>query len=328
MNRGLIMTAEILVFGSMNVDLVFAVETLPRPGETVLGPGYMAVPGGKGANQAVAAARAGVRARMIGCLGDDGFGEMLLKSLMEAGVNTSSVRRTSKPTGCAAIGVDARGANQIMVAAGANSEISADDVDDGLLGPEAILTLQMEVPAEQNWKLARRAHERGARIILNVAPATAVPPDILAITDFLVVNEHEALAVATGMGMAADNPIAAARGITGKTHQASVVTLGADGAFACDDDQAWRVAALLIRPVDTTAAGDCFVGWLAARLSCGDDLPQALRWASAAAGQACLAHGAQPSLPALDTVTAALESIAPASRSQNRDGMARQDFVP
>jgi ribokinase len=303
------MAVEILVFGSMNVDLVFAVEVLPQPGETVLGPGYAAVPGGKGANQAVAAARAGVRTRMIGCLGGDGFGEMLLKSLTKAEVNTSSIRRVNQPTGCAAIGVDARGANQIMVAAGANSEISASDVDNRLLDPGAILVLQMEVPAEQNWALIRRAHERGVQIILNVAPAAVVPPEVLAITDFLVLNEHEALAVAAGMGLTANDPVTAAREMTRKTRQTSIVTLGADGAFACSGSQAWRVAALRISPVDTTAAGDCFVGWLAAGLARGDDLPQALRWASAAAGQACLVHGAQPSLPTFDAVATALENL-------------------
>ena len=303
------MTAEILVFGSMNVDLVFTVETLPRPVETVLGPSYAAVPGGKGANQAVAAARAGVRTRMIGCLGSDGFGEMLLKSLTKAGIDTSAVRRVSQATGCAAIGVDARGANQIMVAAGANSKVSAADIDDGLFDPGAILVLQMEVPAVQNWELIRRAHERGVRIILNVAPAAAVPPDVLAITDFLVVNEHEVLVVAAGMGFTVDDPVTAAREMTHKTGQACIVTLGAEGAFACNGHQAWRVPALPIRPVDTTAAGDCFVGWLAARLAHGDDLPQALRWASAAAGQAFLGHGAQPSLPAFDAVATVLENF-------------------
>jgi ribokinase len=303
------MANEILVFGSMNMDLVFAVEVLPRPGETVLGPSYAAVPGGKGANQAVAAARAGVRARMIGCLGDDGFGEMLLKSLTVAEVNTSSIRRVNQPTGCAAIGVDARGANQIMVAAGANSEVSASDVDDYLLDPGSILVLQMEVPAEQNWVLIRRAHERGVRIILNVAPAAAVPPEILAISDFLVVNEHEVLAVAAGMGLSTDDPVTAAREISRKTRQASIVTLGADGAFACSGSQAWRIEALRISSVDTTAAGDCFVGWLAARFAGGDDLPSAIRWASAAAGQACLVHGAQPSLPTFDAVATALENL-------------------
>jgi ribokinase len=303
------MDAKILVFGSMNADLVFAVDTLPRQGETVLGPGYSIVPGGKGANQAVAASRAGVPVRMIGCLGNDGFGDVLLKSLTEAGVETSSIRRVSKPTGCAAIGVDAMGANQIMVAGGANLEVRASDVDDSLLDSKAILVLQMEVPAEENWLLIRRAHEHGVRVVLNVAPAAAVPLDVLAMADFLVVNEHEVLVVAGEMGVAASDAVTAARSIAQKTHQACIVTLGADGAFACDTGRAWRIAALPIKPVDTTAAGDCFVAWLAARLAYGDDLPESIGWATVAAGQACLVHGAQPSLPVFDAVAICVENL-------------------
>ncbi len=307
------MDAKILVFGSLNADLVFAVDTLPQQGETVLGPSYSVVPGGKGANQAVAASRAGVSVRMVGCLGNDGFANVLLTSLKDSGVETSSIRRVSKPTGCAAIGVDATGANQIMVAGGANLEVAVSDVDDSFLDSATILVLQMEVPAEGNWSLIKRAHERGAKVVLNVAPAATVPADILAVTNYLVVNEHEVLTVAKGMGISANDAISAAREIAQRTKQACIVTLGADGAFACNADGAWRIAALPIKPADTTAAGDCFVGWLAARLACGDDLPKSLRWATVAAGNACLVHGAQPSLPGVDTVEASVRNVAEAT---------------
>ncbi|MDR2613863.1 MAG: ribokinase [Candidatus Accumulibacter sp.] len=304
------MDAKILVFGSMNADLVFAVDTLPRPGETVLGPGYSVIPGGKGANQAVAAARAGVPVRMIGCLGKDGFADVLLESLTRAGVETSFIRRGSRPTGCAAIGVDAAGANQIMVAGGANLEVGALDVDDGWLDDQTILVLQMEVPAGENWSLIRRARERGVRVVLNAAPAAAVPTDILDRIDFLVVNEHELSTVAKAAGIAADDDaVTIARAMARKTRQACIVTLGAEGAFGCDAQGAWRVAALPVKAVDTTGAGDCFVGWLAARLARGDDLPEAMRWATVAAGQACRVHGAQPSLPGFDAVAAGVEKF-------------------
>jgi len=302
----LTMDTEILVFGSMNADLVFPVEALPQQGETVLGPSYSVVPGGKGANQAVAASRAGARVRMIGCLGNDGFSDVLLKSLKKSGADTSVIRKVSTPTGCAAIGVDASGANQIMVAGGANLDVSALDVDDSLLHAKTILVLQMEVPATENWTLIRRAHARGAKVVLNVAPAAAVPADILSITNLLVVNEHEVLSVAKGLGITKENAVSAAREIAQRTKQACVVTLGAEGAFACNADGAWKIPALPIKPVDTTAAGDCFVGWLAARLACGDDLPKSLRWATVASGKACLVHGAQPSLPGFDAVASSV----------------------
>ena len=307
------MDSEILVFGSMNADLVFSVDTLPQQGETVLGPSYSVVPGGKGANQAVAASHAGARVRMIGCLGNDGFSNVLLTSLTESGADTSGVRKVSKPTGCAAIGVDANGANQIMVAGGANLDVSAWDVDDSLLNAKTILVLQMEVRAEENWSLIKRAHALGATVVLNVAPAAAVPPVILAITNYLVVNEHEALTVAKGMGVSEEDAISAAKEIAQRTKQACVVTLGADGAFACNAGGAWRIPALPIKPVDTTAAGDCFVGWLVARLACGDDLPKSLRWATVASGKACLFHGAQPSLPRFDNVAALIADVAAAT---------------
>jgi ribokinase len=303
------MDSKIVVFGSMNADLVFVVDTLPRQGETVLGPNYSIVPGGKGANQAVAASRARVPVRMIGCLGNDGFADVLLESLTEAGVEIFSIRRVSTPTGCAAIGVDAAGANQIMVAGGANCEVSASDVDDSLLDSQTIVLLQMEVPAEENWALIKRAHERGAKVVLNVAPPASVPSDILAITDFLVVNEHEVLIVSRSMGIATNDPVSAAKAISQQTHKACIVTLGADGSFACNGNDTWRIKALSITPVDTTAAGDCFVGWLASRLARGDDLPKAIQWATAAAGQACLVRGAQPSLPGFDVVAASVNDL-------------------
>lgn len=308
------MPQEILVFGSLNADLVFPVETLPKRGETVICPGYSVFPGGKGANQAVAAARAGATVHMAGRIGRDGFGDLLIQSLEGNGVQTSSVRRVDNPTGCAAIGVDRQGENQIMVAGGANLGARASDVDDGRLTPKTILVLQMEVTPDENWLLINRAHTRGVRIVLNVAPAAPVPADILAMTDILVVNEVEALTVAQcGSDEVPRDSIAAGRAIAERARLTCVITLGAEGTFACGPDGSWRVDALPINAVDTTAAGDCFVGWLAARLTTGDALPAALRWASVAAGLACLSTGAQPSLPPYDTVAARFAELAEAT---------------
>ncbi len=308
------MAAEILVFGSINADLVFPVESLPRPGETVIGPSHRVFPGGKGANQAVAAARAGARVRMAGCVGRDGFGAMLRASLAGVGVDISLVRDVGEPTGCAAIGVDRAGANQIMVSGGANLSLRAADVPKPQLSESTTLLMQMEVTLAENWALARRARERGARVVLNFAPAAAVPLNILELIDVLVVNEGEALAVARQAGESQAEPLAAARWLAGKCRAACVVTLGAAGAVGFGAaGGSWRVGALPVEPVDTTAAGDCFVGWLGARLAAGDDLPVALRWASVAAGVACEGYGAQPSLPGFEAVAARLDELGAAT---------------
>ncbi|MCW2308493.1 ribokinase [Rhodobium gokarnense] len=308
------MAANILVFGSLNADLVFAVDRLPAPGETVIGPGYTVIPGGKGANQAVAAAGARVPVQMAGCVGADSFGDLLLRSLEGARVGTSFVHRIAAPTGCAAIGVDAAGANQIMVAGGANLEARAADVADAMLTPQTTLVLQMEVTAAENWALIRRARDRGTRTVLNVAPAAPLPEEILPLIDVLVVNEGEAVAVARGLDTDRGDPLDCGRFLAGRTGGTCVVTLGEAGSIGFSPEGAWRVGALPVKPVDTTAAGDGFVGWLAARLGFGDALPAAMRWAAVAAGLACETAGAQPSLPGLDAVAGRLSELAEPER--------------
>ena len=173
----------ILVFGSLNMDLVMTVPVLPKPGETVLCPGYTLKPGGKGNNQAVAAARAGAPVAMAGCVGPDAFGSGLVENLVRAGIDTSDVQLVEQPTGCAMICVDADAENFITVASGANLAASSDRIADSRLGPGTTVLMQMEVPPEQNWALIRRAPELGSRTVLNVAPASDVPPDILKLID-------------------------------------------------------------------------------------------------------------------------------------------------
>lgn len=278
---------RIIVFGSINLDLVFRVPTLPRPGETVLGPGYTAVPGGKGANQAVAAYRAGARVAMVGAVGSDPFADLALSEMV--GIDQGGIDRVAAPTGCAAIGVGADGENLIMVASGANALVSAGQLPE--LGPDDLLLAQMEVPVAETEAALARAKRSGARTLLNCAPAGAIR---LGDVDILVVNEQEAEALGP-----TDVPV-------------TITTLGSRGALVSDRGRRFTVAAMPIKPVDTTSAGDCFVGVLAASLGMG--LDRAVRRASVAAGLACLAHGAQSSIPSAAAIEAALDKVAlPAS---------------
>lgn len=299
----------IVVFGSINIDLIFGLPALPRPGETVLGDSYRIAPGGKGANQAVAAARDLAQVAMYGRVGTDAFGQLARDSLAAAGVDTSEVLQGEAPTGCAAVCVDAEGRNLIAVANGANRELRATQVSDSVLGPDTTLVLQMEVPIDEVAALALRGRARGCRVVLNLAPAGVLPAEVFAAIDVLIANEGEAATLATG-----DPPELARRIATEFRDLTVIVTLGERGAIASGLDEAWVVDALPIRPVDTTGAGDCFVGVLAAALDRGMELPAALRRASVAAGLACLAPGAQPSLPDSNAIDSHLSGLAPARR--------------
>jgi len=303
----------IVVFGSLNIDLVFALAALPRRGETVLAPSYRTVPGGKGANQAAAAARAGARVLMAGRVGDDAFGRAAVDALAAVGVDTAGVEAGRAPTGCAAVLVDAAGENSIAVAGGANLEAAAGQVGDADLGPGTTVVVQMEVPVEETAALARRARARGARVILNLAPAREPPPGLLDSIDVLVVNRIEAEMAAAGFAPGAlpeelARLLAAAHGIT------AVVTLGGEGALAVGPDGGgWRIGAAGVRAVDTTGAGDAFVGVLAAALDGGEDLAEALRLASAAAGLACTADGARAGLADRAEIARAAAALDPAT---------------
>ena len=289
----------ILVFGSINIDLLVPVPALPRPGETVLGGDYQLLPGGKGANQALAARRAGSEVSMAGAVGDDGFAAAALELLRCEGVALELVRRVQRPTGCAAIMVGKSGENLIAVAPGANREATAAAVPDSMLGPETTLLCQNEVPMAETAALLRRARLRGARTVLNLAPAGPIEPGLSADLTFLVVNETEAAALGS-------DPAVLARELRG----ALVVTRGAQGATAyIADGGRIDVPALAIDPVDTSGAGDTFVGVLAAGLGHSLSLDMALRRASAAAGIACLARGAQTAMPDRAAIDAAVARL-------------------
>jgi ribokinase len=283
----------LLVFGSLNVDLVFQLEALPRPGETVLCPSYALAAGGKGANQAAAAAKAGAAVRMVGQVGDDDFGRFATSTLAAAGVDGAGIAISDKATGIAVIGVDRQAENQIMVASGANLDTHTGQIDDAGLAPGVTVLCQNEIPPEATFALLERARARGARTILNLAPAGAVPGRVLAALDLLVVNQIEAAMAAGGRG----EPEALARGLAARHGLTCVVTLGGQGALAIGPAGGHWVPALPVEAVDTTGAGDAFAGVLAAGLDRGRALPEALRRASVAAGLACTRIGAQTSQP-------------------------------
>ncbi|MHB2166645.1 ribokinase [Alsobacter sp. R-9] len=300
----------IVVFGSVNVDFVTRVPAIPRPGETVLGPGYAVIPGGKGANQALAARRAGAAVRLAGAVGDDPFADIALSLLVADGVDCTCVARVGAPTGAAFISVDAAGENAIVVAAGANAAASASSLDDHPWTERDTLLLQREVPEEQATQVAARARAAGARVILNAAPAGAIPADLMAALSVLIVNEHEVAVVGGALGLKGE-PDGIAREIDARHGVATVVTLGAEGAVGWTGGVRRRVPAMPVTVVDTTAAGDTFCGAFAAALDAGFGFTLALARAAAAGSLACAAAGAQTSIPrkvAIDEAVAGFQA--------------------
>jgi ribokinase len=289
----------ILVFGSINVDVIVPVPHLPQPGETVLGGDYALLPGGKGANQALAARRAGAEVVMAGAVGSDRFADTALDPLRRAGIDTRLVRAADQPTGCAAIMVAASGENIIAVASGANAAVRANQVPDALLGPDTILVAQMEVPPQETAAMIRRVRAAGGATLLNLAPAQPIPPALLPEIDVLLANDGEAATLAADPGQ-----------IAATLRRALVVTHGSAGASAhLPAGASLSVPALPIVPIDTTGAGDTFVGVLAAALDLGMPLEIGLRRASAAAGLACLARGAQSAMPDKTAIDAAVTRL-------------------
>ncbi len=301
----------LVVLGSVNADLLFKVAKLPAPGETVLCPGYTMAPGGKGANQAAAAAKAGAATRFIGHLGDDAYGPIVRGLLLDAGIDCRDLAVSGKPTAIAVIGVDEAGENAIIVASGANLDTAADQVADDLLGPGATVLCQNEIRMRETAAILRRGKAAGARTILNLAPAGPLTPEVLDTLDVLVVNEIEARMAA---GTDAGESIDLARRLAAAHRLTCVVTLGAEGAVAVGPEGAWRVASLELQPVDTTGAGDAFVGVLAAALDAGRSIAEALHRASIGAGLACLAVGAQSAQAQAAEIEARLGEL-PAPRS-------------
>ncbi|MPY77251.1 MAG: ribokinase [Actinophytocola sp.] len=290
-------SVDLIVVGSANVDRVVRVERRPAPGETVLGGDTALFPGGKGANTAVAAARQGVRTGFVGAVGDDDGGALLLASLAEAGVDTSTVRRVDGPSGTAHITVTPDGENAIVVSPGANARVSVADVRRAgdVVSAASVLFAVLEVPLETVCYAVAHASAHGVRVVLNASPVAELPAETLAALDPLIVNKHEAAVLLGGTGDELSGEELAA-GLRDRGLRSVVVTLGAAGAIIADADAVVAVPAPELgdgRVVDTTGAGDAFAGALAAKLATGAPLPDAARHAVIYAAESVLRHGAQ-----------------------------------
>jgi ribokinase len=283
----------ILVAGSSNLDFVVKAAHIPRPGETVLGSGFQTFPGGKGANQAVACARAGGAAtHFLTALGRDAFAEPLLSSLQSSGVTVHAVTPESVPTGTAFICVSESGENAITVAPGANALLAAEDWPGEHLNDAGVthLLMQLETPLPTVRAYAAAARASGIRVVLNAAPAQALPDELLGLTDVLIVNEGELAALVPEHATICES-------LTRLGVPTVVVTLGARGSCMLDGKDWFFQPAFRVMPVDTTAAGDTFCGVLVAALGSGAGPEMALRTASAAAALTCTQMGAQSSIP-------------------------------
>jgi len=299
--------AEIVVLGSINMDLVVRAERMPRPGETLRGEQFVTVPGGKGANQAAAAARQGASVAMVGRVGADSFGPLMLDNLRAQGVDVAHVGIDAEAaSGIAMIILDARGENSIVVAPGANGRLTLDDVQAArdLIAAARCLVLQLEVPLPVVRAAVALAHGLGVRIVLNAAPAMPVDAAYLRGVDTLIVNESEAEAL-TGLPVP-DVTFARRAGalLRGWGLPVVIVTLGAQGALLLADQIDLHVPARRVQVVDTTAAGDAFVGGYCVALLRGYDLRQAVEYANCAGALATMVLGAQTSLPSGEQVHA------------------------
>ena len=300
--------AKIVVVGSLNMDLVVRAPRFARPGETIAGHDARTAPGGKGANQAVAARRAGGRVAMIGCVGDDAFGTTLRQGLADEGIDVAQVAvLPGLPTGVALITVDDAGENTIIVVAGANGGLSTEAIQVASLATADVVLLQLEVPMPVVQATLRAAHAARVTTILNAAPARPLERSLLSSVDYLVVNETEIVEIARG---AAAAPEEAARVLQASGARDIVVTLGGAGSLLVPRKApAIPVAAVRVDVVDTTAAGDAFVGAFAVALAQGADVVKAMRLGSAAGALAVTRAGAQPSLPARADIDRLMASL-------------------
>lgn len=290
---------DLVVVGSANADLVIGVARRPAAGETVLGSDVATYPGGKGGNQAVAAARLGARAALLARVGDDAHGRLLLDTQRAAGVDTAAVRVGGAPTGVALITVDPSGDNSIVVSPGANARLTPHDIEASapLLAAARVVSLQLEIPLE-TVAAAVRAAGPATRVVLNPSPPAPLPPEVLAACDPLVLNEHEARALlAEQPDGAGDDPRSWAAALLTRGARSVVITLGPAGALTADRDGHTRVPGVPVEAVDTTGAGDAFTGALAWRLGVGDDLVTAARFAVRVGALAVTRPGAQQSYP-------------------------------
>ncbi|GGB04214.1 ribokinase [Brucella endophytica] len=282
----------IVTFGSINCDFIFTMQEMPEPGQTLLAKNFRVEAGGKGANQALAAARDGAEVVMVGAVGHDELAATAMQNLVESGVDIRHVARLPVPTGCASIFIDAEGRNMIAVASGANLAAKSMQVDDALLFAASIVLMQMENDPEEIAQLIRRAHQAGKKSILNLAPACRLGAELLSLCSLIIVNEDEAVALAGWL-----NCTSTAETLSKASGTGIMRTLGGEGAEAYVEGEYIPIPAIKVDVVDTTAAGDCFIGVLAAGMDRGLSLNDAMRRASVAAALACSHRGSQASIP-------------------------------
>ncbi|WP_434577643.1 ribokinase [Pseudomonas sp. Z5-35] len=301
------MPAKVVVIGSLNMDLVTRAPRLPRGGETLIGVSFSTIPGGKGANQAVAAARLGAHVSMVGCVGGDAYGEQLRGALLAEGIDCQAVRVVEGSSGVALIVVDDNSQNAIVIVAGANGALTAEVLDsvDEVLQRADVVICQLEVPDATVGHALKRARELGKIVILNPAPAShTLPADWYACVDYLIPNESEA-AVLSGLAVdSLETAEAAATQLIAAGARKVIVTLGAQGLMFANGSSFEHFLAPRVKAVDTTAAGDTFVGGFAAALASGKNEIEAIRFGQVAAALSVTRAGAQPSIPSLQEVQA------------------------
>ncbi|MGW7082068.1 ribokinase [Streptomyces sp. NPDC054871] len=302
-------TYDLLVVGSANADLVIGVERRPAPGETVLGSDLATHPGGKGANQSVAAARLGARTALLARVGDDAHGRLLLDSQRAAGADTVGVLVGGAPTGVALITVDPSGDNSIVVSPGANARLTPEDIRaaGSLLAASRVVSSQLEIPIESVTEVVRTL-PAATRFVLNPSPPAPLPSEVLAACDPLVVNEHEARYILGDDAAPGDSPGDWARALLALGPRSVVITLGAEGALTADGGGSpVTVPSPKVDAVDTTGAGDAFTAALAWRLGLGEELPTAAAYAARVGAASVTRQGAQESYPTADEVAGQVE---------------------
>ncbi|MDQ0741280.1 ribokinase [Pseudomonas sp. W4I3] len=299
------MPAKVVVIGSLNMDLVTRASRLPRAGETLIGQTFSTVPGGKGANQAVALARLGADVAMVGCVGTDAYGDQLRDALVDEGIDCRAVSTVEGSSGVALIVVDDSSQNAIVIVAGSNGQLTPASLTacDAVLQAADVIICQLEVPMETVGHALKRGRELGKTVILNPAPASGpLPAEWYASIDYLIPNESEATALS---GVAVDSLDSAKLAATALIKAGAgkvIITLGAQGALFADGDSFAHLVAPKVRAVDTTAAGDTFVGGFAAALAAGSSEAEAIRFGQVAAALSVTRAGAQPSIPTLHDV--------------------------
>lgn len=303
----------IVVLGALNIDVMMTVGNFPKFGETVLcTDDYISRPGGKGSNQAVAAAKADAKVAMIGKVGDDSFGRRSVKNLKSSGIWTSGIGMSeSRPTGCSAVLVDSTGHNMVIAALGANLEVTADQVPDEILTEKNILLASLETVYEETFDVFKRARLNRCTTILNASPANNIEEEILYNVDYLIINEIESQQIAEKLRIMGTGAGELARKFSDQFTLTCIITLEEKGAIAASKGVLYTIPTLGAAVVDSTGAGDTFCGVFAACLQKGIGWVESMHYASAGAGLSCLGLGAQDAIPTMDDIKERLKDVRP-----------------